>query len=85
MKIDGMETMKEFALIIRQQHPAWKGDRVLNGGAFLRKIFLDMPEDAKALAFDLECNAKDYSEETGIPEQRIFQASKVLFGLTCEI
>jgi hypothetical protein len=80
-----LETIQEFAAIIRGEHPAWKGDRVRNGGFFLRQLHNDFPEEAKALAFDIECNLSSYIEETGLPERRLEQAQKVLFGFWCEL
>lgn len=79
--MDNLSTIKEFASIVRGEHPAWSGDRRENGGCFLRTIRNDMPEQAKDLAFDIECNLADYVEETGLPERTLIQAQKVLFGL----
>jgi len=79
--VDNLSTIKEFASIVRGEHPAWSGDRRENGGCFLRTIRNDMPEQAKDLAFDIECNLADYVEETGLPERTLIQAQKVLFGL----
>lgn len=79
--MDNLNTIKEFASIVRGEHPAWSGDRRENGGFFLRTIRNDMPEQAKDLAFDIECNLADYVEETGLPERTLIQAQKVLYGL----
>lgn len=81
MTINHLDTINEFAAIVRGEHPGWTGDRRENGGAFLRIIRNDMPEAAKELAFDIECNLNDYVAETGLPERTLIQAQKVLFGL----
>jgi hypothetical protein len=76
------DTMTELAQIIRGQHSGWSGDKRENAGCFLRIIRDDFPEDAKTLAFDIECNSSAYIESTGLPERTLFQASRILFGLT---
>lgn len=85
MPLDHLATVKEFAQVVRGEHPGWAGDRRENGGAFLRRIATDMPDEAKALAFDIECNQADYSTETGLPLRTLEQAQKVLFGLRCDL
>lgn len=83
--MDNLNTVKEFAQIVRGEHPGWRGDRRRNGGHFLYIIAKDMPEEAKGLAFDIECNLTDYMKETGLPERTLVQAQRVLFGMTCEL
>lgn len=80
MHLNHLDTVKEFASIVRGEHPAWSGDRRENGGCFLRTIRNDMPDQAKDLAFDIECNLEDYITETGLPERTLIQAQKVLYG-----
>jgi hypothetical protein len=79
--INHLDTVNEFASIIRGEHPAYRGDRRENAGFFLRQIRNDMPEQAKQLAFDIECNLNDYIKATGLPERTLVQAQKVLYGI----
>lgn len=79
--LNHLETMKEFALIRRGEHPAWGGDRIENSECFLRQIRRDMPDEAKALAYDIECNLVDFSDETGLPERSLIHAQKILYGI----
>lgn len=79
--LDHLTTMREFAQIRRGEHPAWRGDRIANSEEFLRRIRHDMPEDAKTLAFDIECNQNDYAEETGLPHRTLEQAQRYLYGI----
>lgn len=79
--LDHLSIMREFAQIRRGEHPAWSGDRINNSEFFLRQIRLDMPEEAKAIACDIECNLDDYSEETGLPQRTLEQAQRFLCGI----
>lgn len=79
--MDNLKIMQEFAQIRRGEHPSWQGDRINNSEWFLRRIRTDMPEEAKALAFDIECNLNDYSEETGLPHRTLEQAQRFLYGI----
>lgn len=83
--LNHLDTVKEFAQIVRGEHTGWSGDRRRNGGHFLYIIAKDMPEQAKELAWDIECNLADYIEETGLPERTLVQAQRVLYGLTCDL
>ena len=83
--MDHLIIMKEFAQIIRGEHHAYRGDRRYNGGFFLRTIQNDMPEEAKSIAFDIECNLNSYMDETGLPERTLIQAQRVLYGMTCDL
>jgi hypothetical protein len=78
--INHLDVMQEFATIIRGEHPGWSGDKRENAGFFLRTLRNDMPEQAKALAFDVECNLNDFSELTGLPHRTLEQAQRVLYG-----
>lgn len=79
--IDYLTIMQEFAQIRRGEHPAWSGDRINNSEFFLRQIRSDMPEQAKAMAYDIECNLEAYSEETGLPPRTLEQAKRFLYGI----
>lgn len=83
--LDHLNTVKEFAQIVRGEHAGWSGDRRSNGGFFLYSIRKDMPEQAKDLAYDIECNMTDYMNETGLPERTLVQAQRVLYGMTCDL
>lgn len=69
--VDVLAVMKEYALVQRGEHPAWKGDRCENGDFFLWQFAHDMPEAAQVMADDLAANVTDYSEETGLSPDRI--------------
>lgn len=70
--------MKEMANIIRGEHPAWGGDRILNAETFLRRIANDMPRAALDLADDLMANKSDFSDRTGLSPDRIHWAANRL-------
>lgn len=78
--LDHLTIMQEFAQIRRGEHPAWCGDRINNSEFFLRQIRRDMPEEAKAIAYDIERNLDAYSEETGLPQRTLEQAQRFLCG-----
>ncbi len=78
--VNHADFMIEFAQIIRGEHPNWSGDKRENAGFFLRMLRNDMPEQAKAIAFDVECNLDDYSGLTGLPHRTLEQAQRVLYG-----
>lgn len=78
--LDHLTVMQEFAQIRRGEHPAWSGDRINNSEFFLRQIRRDMPEQAKEMAYDIECNLEAYSEETGLPHRTLEQAQRYLYG-----
>lgn len=80
-----LDLMKEFAEVIRGNHPAWSGDRIANGYRFLRRIADDSPEVAEALAKDVERNTSDYIEETGVSPRTMRLVPKVLRGEVSEI
>ena len=75
-----LTVMQEFAQIRQGVHPAWRGDRIYNSEFFLRQIRNDMPEEARSMAVDLECNLDAYSEETGLPHRTLEQAQRYLSG-----
>ena len=83
--MDHLNTINEFTKIVRGEHQGWSGDRRENGGFFLRTIRNDMPEAARDLAFDIECNLNDYIRLTGLPERTLVQAQRVLYGMTSDI
>lgn len=85
MSTSHLSIVQEFASIIRGENPAWSGDRRENAGFYLRQINRDMPEYAKAIAYDIECNLNDYIEQTGLPERTLIQAQKVLYGLWIQL
>lgn len=77
-----LDLMKEFAQILRGEHPAWEGSRIMNGYAFLRRIADDSPEVAEELARDVERNVDDFVEETGISPRTMALVPLVLRGET---
>jgi len=79
--LDHLTIMQEFAQIRRGEHAAWTGDRINNGECFLRQIRRDMPEEATAIAYDIECNLDAYSEETGLPHRTLEVAQRYLYGM----
>lgn len=83
--LNHLDTVKEFAQIVRGEHPGWTGDRRSNGGFFLYTLRKDMPEFATALGQDIENNVKDFSDETGLPFRTLHQAANVLCGRTTDL
>ena len=81
------ELVDEVSRILRNSHPGYdhRGDRIANASHYLRAVRDANPDIAKVIAFDLECHATTISDETGLPERRIFQISRVLFGTWCEL
>lgn len=77
-----LDLMQEFAQILRGDHPAWGGSRIMNGYAFLRRIADDSPEVAEALASDVERNVNDFVEETGVSPRTMALVPVVLRGQT---
>ncbi len=69
--MDHLSIMQELARILRSEHEGWRGDRIENAESFLRSIKTDFPEVAEILAQDLGANGRDFSEETGLSEDRI--------------
>jgi len=65
--LNTLDTLKEYALIVRGNHTGWSGDRILNGEFFASTIRRDTPEEAARLAADVKANLKDLSDETGLP------------------
>lgn len=59
------EFLKELALIIRGEHPAWQGDRIANAELFCHRLGRDF-DNAPALAQDISRNINDCAEEYGI-------------------
>ncbi len=78
--IDHLATMTELGQILRGEHPAWEGDSRANGGAFLRRIRNDMPEEAARLALDLERNTNDFAVEANVSPRSVLIAAGVLRG-----
>ena len=74
------DTMTELALIARGEHPAWKGDAARNAESFVWRIANDMPDEARALADDLENNIGAVCEETGLPPRRVLITIRILRG-----
>lgn len=74
--IIGMNTMttheflSEFALIVRGEHPAWSGDRLLNAETFFYRFLRDCDWAPMILA-DIEKNPVEASELSGLPPSRI--------------
>lgn len=83
--LKNIDTVNEFAKIVRGEHAEWRGDRRYNGGFFLYTMRKNSPEKAKDIAFDIECNLDAYIEETGLPERTLEQAQRVLYGFTCQL
>lgn len=80
--LDHLEAMKECVSIRRGEHPGWKGDSVLNADTFLERIGCDMPDEAEALAADLDANPGDYSAELGISPDRVhYYANRLRDGI----
>lgn len=76
--LDHLETMQEFAKVIRGEHSGWTGDRIANAELFLYRIGTDMPSDAGKLADDLRANAGDFSDNTGLSPDRVRWAANRL-------
>lgn len=65
--INPIETLNEYALIVRNQHPAWRGDRVWNGEHFAWMVGRNFSGAAEAVCADITNNLANYSETTGLP------------------
>jgi hypothetical protein len=68
---DNLEVLNEYALIVRNQHPAWRGDRVWNGEHFAWMVGRDFSGAAELLCIDITNNLADYSELTGLPDRSL--------------
>ena len=79
------DVLSEYAKVIRDAHPGWRGDRIANAGAFLRRIVSDMPEDALALANDMERNADLICLEIGLSPGGVQRGIKVLRGQETDV
>ncbi len=80
-QFDHLEAAKEAVMILRGDHPAWHGDRILNSETFLRRIGRDFRNGA-AFADDLRGNAADYSTLTGVsPDRIVWMANRVMEGV----
>jgi hypothetical protein len=77
-----LEMMTECVQIRQGEHPGWSGDPVLNADTFCRQIGSDTPEEAEALATDLEANAEAFSEALGMSPDRVrYYANRVREGI----
>lgn len=71
MTLDHATVAKELAAILRHEHPGWRGDKIMNAETFLYMLAHDMPEQAKALADDMQANVTTFSDITGLSPDRI--------------
>lgn len=82
-----IELIEEVSQILRKTHKRYdnRGDCIANASKYLRDFREKFPDIAKDIAFTIECDATNLSEKTGLPERRLFQVSRVLFGIWCEL
>ncbi len=79
---DHLTLMKEAVAIRRGEHPAWTGDPVENRDVFLTRVGRDLPDDASALADDLDAHTTNYSDELGIsPDSVRYYANRLREGV----
>lgn len=62
--------LKETALILRGEHPAWEGDPVLNAETFLMRFAKDCPHLSHQIANDIAKNLNEASEISGLHPNR---------------
>lgn len=67
--MDHAEILNEFAAIIRGE--VGKGDRIYNAESYIFRLANDMPEEADALALDVERNESAVVEITGLSPGRV--------------
>lgn len=66
IQTDHVELVKEYAQIVRGEHPRWEGDRVRNAESFAFSIGADN-DDALELVRSLGIAEREYSLLTGLP------------------
>jgi hypothetical protein len=65
------QVLKEVALILRGEHPAWEGDSVWNAETYLHRFSKDMSKCAQNVALDINKNPYEASEISGLHPNRI--------------
>jgi hypothetical protein len=65
--LDHIETVQEFALITRGEHPKWEGDRIANSDGFAFRLGREQSEAAYELVRSLGIAETQYSLLTGLP------------------
>jgi hypothetical protein len=65
--LDHVETVREFALITRGEHPKWEGDRIANSDGFAFRLGREQGEAAYELVRSLGIAETQYSLLTGLP------------------
>ena len=84
MTLDHATVAKELAAILRHEHPGWQGDKIMNAESFLYMLARDMPEQAKALADDMQANVTAFSDITGLSPDRIkWAVNRIVERLPC--
>lgn len=63
---DHVETVREYARIVRGEHPGWKGDPVLNGESFAFRLGSTC-DDATEIVRSVGIAEREYSLLTGLP------------------
>lgn len=77
-KLYTVESLKEFASVIRGEHKDWRGDKRANAEQFLLNIRRSTPLAACTFGHDIEENIQAFSDETGLPFRTLHQAANVL-------
>lgn len=80
--MDHVIIMQEMAEILRGDHPGWEGNRILNAETHLALIHRDLPDEALALAENVEAHLPEFSELTGLhPDRLRWAANRLLYGV----
>jgi hypothetical protein len=71
-------TLREFAKIIRGEHPNWRGDRILNAETFLRDFRDQDLAASNAMGQAIEEDISYFSKQTDLPFKRLHQMANLL-------
>lgn len=79
-QFDGYGVIRELGMILRGEHPNWKGDRRENGYWFLKIIRGQFASESASLAIEIEHNLEKFCCECNISPRSATMAELVLRG-----
>ena len=62
-----LDVAREYARIVRGEHPGWEGDATLNAESFALGVGREYPGDAPIIAASLRDSSREISLLTGLP------------------